>query len=66
MLTPEELLTILRAECKNAGGVRRWAEKHELTRSYVYNVLCGADPIGLSICLALGYRRKKIVAFEKM
>lgn len=66
MLTPDELLTILHAECKKAGSVRKWAAKHKLTRSYVYNVLSGSDPIGLSICLALGYRRKKIVAFEKM
>jgi len=66
MISEDEMLTILRAECMKMGTITKWAEKHNLKRGYIYNVLCKNETVGLSICLALGYRRKKILVFEKI
>jgi hypothetical protein len=60
----EQVRTLLRAACDEAGSIRKWASRHGVSAMYVSNVLRGKQEPGPAICKPLGlirtvtYRRK--------
>lgn len=64
-MTLSDVLTLLAGECEKAGSRAAWAKQHDLSPSYVGDVLKGRRDPGEGILKALGleravtYRRKK-------
>lgn len=64
-MTLSDVLTLLARECEKAGGRAAWAVKHEISASYLGDVLHRRREPGAKILDALGlekvvtYRRKK-------
>lgn len=57
MLTEREVMERLRAAVKAAGGLRRFAEQHGFTASYVHDVLNDKRALADRICAAIGVQR---------
>lgn len=66
MLTSDDMVALLRIECKNHGGVGNWAKAHGIIkgRSNVYEMLRGTRKISSDVAHKLGYRQR--IVFEKM
>jgi hypothetical protein len=56
-ITADQIRTLLRRECRKAGGGRAWAEEHGLAFSYVYDVLAQRRNPGNKLLAALGKRK---------
>lgn len=61
-MSADDLVKMLRERVRAEGGSLRFAENHNVSASYVANVLCGLSKPGPGIALALGM--KKVVTFE--
>lgn len=61
-MTLDDLRDILRTECKAAGSHRAWAEKHQMSGTYVDYMLNGRNTPGRKILKALNLR--KVVTYE--
>lgn len=57
MLTETQVIERLRAACDAAGGQKAFAKQHQLTPSYVHDVLHGRRPPADRILAALGIER---------
>lgn len=64
LLDETSLRDILRDACAEAGSQQAWADQHELSTSYVTDVLRGRRGFGQAILDALGYER--IIGFKKL
>jgi hypothetical protein len=60
----EKVTTLLRAECKRAGGAKAWAAKNGPSAQYVSDVLVGRREPGPAILVPLGLR--KVVAYQRI
>jgi hypothetical protein len=64
-MTPDDVRTMLRRACREAGAAVSWAKAHKLSPAYVSDVLNGRRDPGPAICDALGieaemtYRKSK-------
>jgi hypothetical protein len=58
---------MLKAACEEAGSVREWARRHDLSAAYVSDVTLGRREPGPAICEAFGLRREKkvIVTYKR-
>lgn len=57
VLHSDEVLLLLKAACRDAGGQTRWARQHGLSHPYVGDVLHGRRGLGDSILRALGLQK---------
>jgi len=57
LLTSLDVFVRLRAACKAAGGQAAWARRHEVTPTYVSDVLNDRTPPGEKILAALGLKK---------
>lgn len=57
MLTESQVIERLRTACEQAGGQKAFAQQHELTPTYVHDVLHGRRPPAYRILDALGLER---------
>ena len=55
-MTTDDVLVLLRDECRKAGSQTTWAKAHDVSKQYVTNVLHGQNPPGDKILAALGLR----------
>jgi hypothetical protein len=63
-ISRDELLHRLRTACAEAGGIKSWAEAHDIPRKKVSDILRMFYEPQPKVYLALGYRR--VVMFEKI
>lgn len=56
-------MEVLKNEVERLGSANKFAIKHDIPASYLYNVINGVMPPGPKIFKALGYRR--VVRFKK-
>lgn len=61
-MTDDELRELLRRQVKAEGGSFKFAANHNVSQSYVSNVLYCLNKPGPKIALALGL--KKVITFE--
>ncbi len=52
----DDVLVLLRDECRKAGSQTAWAREHDVSKQYVNNVLHGWDRPGDKILASLGLR----------
>jgi hypothetical protein len=63
--TEEQVLGMLARQCKDAGGQKYWAELHNMSKSYLCDVLNGRRDIGEKILEALGLQRVCLYETQK-
>lgn len=57
-MNTDAVIARIRAQIVKAGTMRAWALKHDLTPSYVHQVLMRRTPPGPAILAALGMRKE--------
>lgn len=62
-MTLDDVLDLLRRECRSAGSQTAWARAHGVTLAYVNDVLVGRRKPGESILRGLGV--EKVVSYRR-
>jgi hypothetical protein len=65
MITEPEIIAMLRAECVKAGSIKAWAVAHDLSDSFVGEVLSGRRKASDTIAQKIGYERKIMFAIRE-
>lgn len=52
----EDVVALLKHACGEAGGLRAWARKHDMTAQYVWQILAGERPPSEAVAKALGLK----------
>jgi hypothetical protein len=65
MITEPEIIVMLRAECVKSGSIKAWAVAHDLSDSFVGEVLSGRRKPSDTIAQKLGYERKIMFAIRE-
>lgn len=60
MMVLEELQALLKKQCAEGGGVKKWATREGMSWSYVYDVLRGTRPPSKKILTALGMKKIRV------
>jgi hypothetical protein len=58
MMTKDRVISLLRQACADTGSVRRWAQQHKFSGTFVYWILAGKRPPTRRVLDVLGLERK--------
>ncbi len=65
LLRLTDVYRLLRKACERAGGQAAWARQHQISETYVCDVMQARRSPGPSVLKALGLRAQIVYAIEK-
>jgi hypothetical protein len=65
LMTPDQVLVLLRQACNAAGSQSAWAQQHGVSDAYVSAVLAGKKLPGPRILRGIGLRKERVVLYSR-